>query len=265
MDSRIVDANWTVHWKMTESAGLQIYLADFRGTRVLWEASLPYVTIDHLPRIADSDSGSGGRGPLWAPLGLRSQVSEIHVDRYRGGFELTVDFAVGPYRYTQLWRFQADGRFAPWLTIHGPGIHEGHTYHAHWRFDFDLAGAQDDAFEYWENRRWQRVAQEGWFPDHGAAAPEGGVWRQVDCATGSSVTIRPYRREDGEVFAIRYRDGDAAPYYPHSELRTQAYPAAYVGDAELEGRDVILWYAGHIHYSGATPVTAGPWVRVGGI
>ena len=29
---------------------------------------------------------------------------------FRGGFELIAEFAAGPYRYTQLWRFHADGR-----------------------------------------------------------------------------------------------------------------------------------------------------------
>ena len=47
MSNEIKEANWKFHWRLTESAGIMIYLADYRGRRVLWEASLPYVTVDH--------------------------------------------------------------------------------------------------------------------------------------------------------------------------------------------------------------------------
>ena len=51
----IAQGNWRVHYMVTESAGVKIFLVDFRGRRVLWEATLPYVTIhnhrrnDHKP------------------------------------------------------------------------------------------------------------------------------------------------------------------------------------------------------------------------
>ncbi len=44
MSNAIEQADWKVHWKVTESAGLMIYLASYAGRRVLWEGSLPYVT-----------------------------------------------------------------------------------------------------------------------------------------------------------------------------------------------------------------------------
>ena len=47
MNTPIKQNNWTVHWRVSESAGLIIYLTDFKDERVLWEGSLPYVTIDH--------------------------------------------------------------------------------------------------------------------------------------------------------------------------------------------------------------------------
>jgi len=47
MTNVIKEANWKFHWRLTESAGIMVYLADYNGRRVLWEGSLPYVTIDH--------------------------------------------------------------------------------------------------------------------------------------------------------------------------------------------------------------------------
>ena len=262
----VVEANWKVHYAVTESAGVKIFLADFRGKRVLWEATLPYVTVDHQRQdVAPDDEHPEAHGPWWVPLGARSLVGPVRKASFRGGFELAADFAAGPYRYTQLWRFHSDGRLAPWLTIHGRGLHDAHTYHPHWRFDFDVNGALDDALEYWDSGRWSRVSEEGWFPHTGDASPEGYVWRQVDFGSRASINIRPHHWEDAEIFALRYHGGEWPPFSPRAAVGDQPFPAAYVGAEPLDGQDVTLWYVAHVHFDQAFPFTSGPWVRVEGI
>jgi hypothetical protein len=192
-------------------------------------------------------------------------VGDVRINDIRGGFELVADFAAGPYRYTQLWRFHDDGRMGPWLTIHGPGVHDAHTYHPHWRFDFDLDGAKNNAVERFEDGRWTRVAEEGWLPYTGERDEAGDVWRQVDFASGAAITIRPHAREDAELFAIRYRDGEWTPVSPRNDEDAQSFPAAYVGSESLDGQDVMLWYVTHVHYDDAFPFTTGPWIRVQGL
>lgn len=265
MSNQIEQANWKLHWRMTESAGLMVYLADYRGHRVLWEGALPYVTVDHqTENLSLEQDGVHGHGPFWVPLGARTQAGDVRVASFRHGFELCVDFAAGPFCYTQLWRFHEDGRMAPWLTIHGGGVHDAHTYHPHWRFDFDIDGAQSDAIEHFDEGRWQRVSTEGWFPYTGEADPEGGVWRQIDFGTGASLTIRPHHWEDGELYAIRYHSGEWAPSSPHNGDGGQVFPAAYVGSESIDDKDVTLWYVAHVHYDSAFPFTAGPWITVQG-
>lgn len=266
MTQRIEASNWKVHWRMSESAGLIVYLADYKGARVLWEGSLPYVTVDHQQHDLDPEAERAEpHGPLWAPLGARSLIGDVRVNTFRGGFELCADFYAAPFRYTQLWRFHEDGRLAPWLTIHGGGLHDAHTYHPHWRFDFDLAGAASDAVEYWDEGRWQRVDAESWLPYTGDAAPGGGVWRQVDFQSGAAIAIRPHHWEDAEVYAVRYHNGEWGPHYPRREAGAQPYPAAYVGSEPLDDHDVALWYVAHVHYDASFPFTTGPWLRVEGL
>jgi hypothetical protein len=183
---------------------------------------------------------------------------------FRGGIELSAAFAAGPYHYTQLWRFHDDGRLCPWLTIYGPGVHDQHTYHPHWRFDFDLDGARHDAIERFEAGRWLRVEREGWFPYSGEADEHGNVWRQVDVASGAAIHLRPHTWDDAELFAIRHHDGEWAPYSPRSASGAQTFPAAYVGDEMLDGEDVMLWYVAHVHFDQSFPYTAGPWIKVEG-
>jgi hypothetical protein len=263
MSNAIEQADWKVHWKVTESAGLMIYLASYSGRRVLWEGSLPYVTIDHQRQLLSVEDESGGEvhGPFWTPLGVRSLAGVIRKSDFRGGFELAADFASGPFRYTQMWRFHQDGRMSPWLIIHGSGVHDGHTYHPHWRFDFDIDGATDDALEHFEGGRWHRVTAEGWLPHAGDAAEDGSVWRQVDNGTGAQIAIRPSHWEDAELFAVRYHDGEWPPYTPRSAAGAQPFPAAYVGDEPIEGEDVTLWYVAHVNFDAAFPFTAGPSIR----
>ncbi len=120
MSNVIEAANWKFHWRLTESAGVLIYLADYRGKRVLWEGSLPYVTIDHQRdslNVDDDDGGTEAHGPWWVPLGARTLAGSVRVQPFRGGIELSANFVAGPYNYTQLWRFHDDGRMCPWLTI----------------------------------------------------------------------------------------------------------------------------------------------------
>ncbi|MBI4509780.1 MAG: hypothetical protein HY698_09080 [Deltaproteobacteria bacterium] len=261
--SPIREASWQVHWKVSESAGLTVYLVDFRNRRVLWEGSLPYVTVDHQRQdVGPEDEHPDIHGPFWFPLGTRSLRGDVRMNKFRGGFELAADFAAGPFRYTQLWRFHEDGRVSPWLTIHGRGLHAWHSYHPHWRFDFDVHGAMDDAFETWSNGRWTRVSEEGWLPYTGEVSPEGDAWRQVDFGSGAAVHVRPHHWEDAEIFAIRYRPGDWPPFSPRTSFGEQPFPAGYAGNEPLDGQDISIWYVGHVHYDRSFPFTAGPWIRV---
>jgi len=268
MSNVINEVNWKVHWRLTESAGIMIYLADYRGRRVLWEGSLPYVTVDHQRNAVIEDETKNiarEHGPWWIPLGTRTLSSAVRVQPFRGGVELSANFTAGPYNYMQLWRFHDDGRISPWLTVYGSGVHDQHTYHPHWRFDFDLDGAREDALERYEDGRWQRIDEEGWFPYGGEADDAGNVWRQVDFGSGAAINLRPHSWDDAEVFAIRYHDGEWAPFSPRSAAGSSTFPAAYVGDEALDGDDVTLWYVAHVHFDQSFPYTAGPWIKVEGL
>jgi len=98
MSNVIDEANWKFHWRLTESAGIMIYLADFKGRRVLWEGSLPYVTVDHQRQELDPEQDAGEiHGPWWVPLGTRTLQGPVRVQSFRGGVELSASFMAGLY------------------------------------------------------------------------------------------------------------------------------------------------------------------------
>ena len=79
MSNVINEANWKFHWRLTESAGIMVYLADYNGRRVLWEGSLPYVTVDHQRESLDVGEDPGeAHGPWWVPLGTRTLQGPVH-------------------------------------------------------------------------------------------------------------------------------------------------------------------------------------------
>ena len=81
MSNVINEANWKFHWRLTESAGIMIYLADFKGRRVLWEGSLPYVTVDHQRDAVDvTEDAAEPHGPWWVPLGTRTLQGPVGQD-----------------------------------------------------------------------------------------------------------------------------------------------------------------------------------------
>src|SRR4030095_2218292 len=104
MANVIEEANWKFHWRLTESAGIMVYLADYRGKRVLWEGSLPYVTVDHQRDNVGTDEELAveRHGPWWVPLGARTLAGNVRVQPFRGGIELSANFTAGAHTHTQL-------------------------------------------------------------------------------------------------------------------------------------------------------------------
>lgn len=269
MHEAITESNWSLHWRLTESAGLAVYLASFRGRRAIWDACLPYVTISHQhpeaePDVAEAEEEADPprpHGTFWLPLGRRSLSGDVRQSRFRGGFELAADFAAGPYAYTQMWRFHADGRVGAWLKIHRGGLHISHTYHPHWRLDLDVETDENDALdERWGGEEWERAEREGWFP----AGDSRTVFRQIDTETGRAISLTPHPLDDADVFALRYREGEAPPITPHNQLVDEPFPAGYPGADPIDGCDLTLWYVAHVHYRSSFPYTAGPVLRMQG-
>ncbi len=269
MHEAITESNWSLHWRLTESAGLAIYLASYRGRRVIWEASLPYVTIEHQPpdtavELASADDEEDPprtHGTFWLPLGARTLSADVRHTRFRNGFEIAADFAAGPYAYTQLWRFHADGRVGAWLKIHRGGLHDAHTYHPHWRLVLDVETSGGDVFETKNEEGWERARREGWYPVGSSGAL---AFRQMAQDSGRAVLLEPHRLDDADVYALRYREGDAPPLTPHGGVGEEPFPASYPGQEPIEGDDLALWYVAHIHYRSSFPYTAGPLLRAEG-
>jgi Cu2+-containing amine oxidase len=256
----IEQSNWRVTYYWSASSGLRLGSCDYQATRVIHDASVPFVYVNYA-------------GNAFGPFTdlLKSTSGDVEVREIMRGFDLkvTYDWYGADYQYDHVWRFHHDGQFGSTIVIQGPGEEIGgrHLYHIPFRYDLDLSGASEDSFQTWLSPGgWSDVAQEGRATPVASAAAHSG-WRLVDKGSDKSALVRARAADDAELWALRYKPleswsswgatGAAPPGAPGS------VPAIYDNDESVQHTDIVLWYIAHV--SSLDRVTAcGPWFALEG-
>lgn len=250
--------NWSVDYRWSESSGLVVGPCEYMGVRVLHDIAVPFVYVNY---AGDSS------GPFTDEL--RSTSRRIERREIMRGFDLkaSYDLYSDDYLYDHVIRFHDDGQFASRIVIQGPGEENRgrHVYHIPFRIDLDIGGSQHDSFqEQSASRRWTNVAREG----RQRAANTGRYeWRVFDRAQDRAVLTRPGQFDDGELWALAYKDveswsaaggaGDGVPGTPGS------VPAVYDDNESVQDADLVLWYIAHVP-STELPRACGPWFALHG-
>ena len=204
-----------------------IYLADYKGRRVLWEGSLPYVTVDHQRETLDveDDPGEVARPVVGAARHAHDRRARCACSRSAAASSCRRAFVAGP---VPLHAAVAVPRRRPAVPV-ADDLRPRRPRPAH------VSPAL--AVRLRSRRRARRRVRalrgrplaarraRGLVPVL-AARPtsSGNVWRQVDFGSGASINIRPHSWDDAEVFAIRYHDGEWAPFSPRSAAGSAAVP-----------------------------------------
>jgi hypothetical protein len=253
-------SNWHIDYSWSPDSGLRLGACDFKGLRVLYAASVPFVYVHY---AADAFGPFTDR--------LRSVKGVVETREIMFGFDLkaTYDLYGEDYQYEHVWRFQSDGQFGSTIVIQGPGeeIYGAHTYHIPFRFDLDVSGRAGDNFQrIGANGSWADVETEGQQPSpHGTDAAY--HWRVLDRSSGRSVSIRARDDEDAELWPLQYSDVEhwsswggalaAAPGSPGS------VPAVYASGQSVQETDLVVWYIARVS-SRDIPTTCGPRLKLDG-
>jgi Cu2+-containing amine oxidase len=165
-------AGWSVFWRIAQAdgIGLEIWWADFLGTRVLWRGTQPFAIVPyHRPiKFPDPpehvfkdgiDPRNGGLGFLalnsWAINGptaksdhaLKDTDAVVVRTETGTGFgpermSITAKFECGWYQYVHRWEFDRDGNIHPAIAMGGKLNHYGpskaHVHHMYFRIDLDI-------------------------------------------------------------------------------------------------------------------------------
>jgi hypothetical protein len=280
--------NWVVTYEWSEDSGLRLGPCSYKGTQVLYGASVPFVYVKYAfdafgPFTDVLRTAEGGGGHDHEEHGHDEEPEPAHhaaggpvdVRDIMMGFDVRVTYDVygADYQYSHVWRFHDDGQFASTIVIHGPGeeILGQHIYHVPFRFDLDLSGASGDSFQRWvpvgqHGGFWSDVLQEGrQTPSPLLSTPYD--WQVIDKATGRRAMIRAGEHDNGEIWALRYSDlenwsswGGAQASPPGT---AGSVPAVYSSGQSVQDTDIVIWYIAHVS-SHDLIATCGPWFKLAG-
>ena len=259
----INQSNWNVSYYWAQGSGLQLGNCDYKGTRVLWNASVPFAYVNYV---------GNSSGPFTDEL--QSTSAQITVRQIMQGFDLKVSYDIygADYLYDHVWRFHDDGQFGSMIVIGGPGeeIDGHHTYHLPFRFDLDISGSSGDSVQRWTRLGtagfWSDVSQEGRLLP---SVPQGAHydWQVIDKATNRRAMMRAGELGQAEVWALAYSSaeawgawGGAQPSAPGS---AGSVPAIYATGESVQNSDVVLWYIAHVS-SRDLIAACGPWLKLVG-
>ncbi|MGH3519128.1 MAG: hypothetical protein ACRDQ7_17250 [Haloechinothrix sp.] len=267
---------WSLNYRLADSPdqeGIVVSGVRFKGNQVFYKASLPSLRVQY----------SGPCGPYKDPLTYnnaqttqRCPNQRVCVYSYTSGGQhalaLESYHRIGAYRLTHRWVFWESGWIMPRLYSAGLQCNYDHRHHAYWRFDFDIDNAASDlALEYntyTGNQGWGP----GWHQKNYEITrlknpPSQRSWAILDQNSGRGYHVLP-GPNDGNADAFSTSDLWVLQYRGAKDRNGQQGSAAddglaaYLSGEDVNGRDVVLWYCGHLshhaHHGGDDWHAVGP-------
>lgn len=263
-----------------KGSGVELKYVTYRGRLVLWQAHVPILNVlyddgvtyrdwqnQETPFLAD---GVDPVGPGWRvctspPATILDSGTDagnfqgVALHYEDGELRIVSEVQAGWYRYVSDWRLRDDGTIAPRFGFAGtrnPRTCLRHQHHVYWRLDFDIGGAGNDVIE---QRGLVFLGLPLWWPlvreTKRMRAFFSRRWRVVDSRTrrGYSITPGP---SDGtadsygvaDVWCLRYRGSeldDGVSIVHGSPADTRCRLDQYLTGENIDGTDVVFWYAGH--------------------
>ncbi|MFI6815503.1 hypothetical protein ACIBG7_24060 [Nonomuraea sp. NPDC050328] len=265
--------------------GVELRNVRYRGRLVLRQAHLPilnveYLTIDQTFRdgvsIETKFSANGtepvGRGWRLCPRPPQTILERPSTDAgnfqgvafHHDGEELRIvsELEAGWYRYSSDWRLTDDGTIKPrfgFAATKNEHTCKVHRHHAYWRFDFDVAGAENDLVEQVnETGELVPVPEPIVRETSRKRRPNIRWWQVRDKSSGAGWQIHPGEFDGtadaygiADLWFLRHHpaelyDGDPDP-------RNRAMLNRFLNSENINGANVVVWYAVHSHHDQAHP------------
>jgi hypothetical protein len=260
------EALWAFDWRLADypdEEGIVIRSVRYRGRQLLYKASLPSLRVQY----------DGPYGPYKDPINYNNAKPTSRCPSTRvcawsytsGGLRaLTLEsyHVISRYRLTHRWVFWEHGVLMARLYSAGLQHPYNHRHHAYWRFDFDIQNApRDIALEYntyTPDSGWGT----GWTPLLTETVrlknpSSQRSWAVLDRDSGQGYHLRP--GDDGTADAFSTGDLWVLRYNVAEDLNGRQGSAAndrlsdYLTGENVDGQDLVLWYAGHLFHHAADP------------
>jgi hypothetical protein len=254
---------WEFAWSLThDPEGIVIYGARYRGHLVLYKASLPSLRVQH-----DNNGCGPWKDPLmdynaqgYWPCYTSKVCLYNYFDAGQPSLRVQAFHRIGQYKLLERWTFLRNGWIYPRLYSSGLQCNLDHRHHVYWRFDFDINGStQDLVLEY--NTNTPNIGYgPGWHKRGIETSRRKNPTFRRSWAIADKTSWRGYHllpgRHDGVADSFSNRDLWIMLYHYNEDSRGNQGDAwddglsQYLNGENIDGQDVVLWYAGHLaHHS----------------
>ncbi|GGM60035.1 hypothetical protein GCM10010106_02200 [Thermopolyspora flexuosa] len=267
-----------------KGSGVELREVRYRGRLVLRQAHVPILNVLYDDGVSYRDWQNGetlfrahGSDPVGNGWRLCDRPPETILEAgddegdfqgvalHHDGRELRIvsELEAGWYRYVSDWRLADNGVIRPrfgFAGVRNPRTCMRHHHHAYWRFDFDIGGAASDTVEQLgADGRWTTIVRE----TSRRRGPDVREWRVRDKVSGAGYRIVPGAR-DGRADEFGVADAWFLRHHPDeladrvdivggdpAETRIRIDP--FVNGENIDGANLVVWYAGHFLHDENNP------------
>lgn len=237
---------WEVCWEMTAHDGVNFYDARFQGQSVFSSAKIAQVEAFY---------------PSW-PGGYRDEIGfgasvaprfDTRLTNFDQGFEVRQLFTepfnwpncICCYRYEQIVRFYADGRFELRFVSQGPGCDDLSRYRPFWRVALALGSDAQDAAWVWQETAWTPLEQEEELPLFDDLSLEGQKLATFDDELHyrwQPEANDPLGQNEGRLFVLRANPEEGDGPILAGPADTYRPPRQWLNDEAVTEGELVVWY-----------------------
>ena len=238
---------WNVCWEMTANDGINFRDATYDGRTIFSSAKIGQIEAWY---------------PSW-PGGYRDEIGfEATVPPFGGteindlgdGFEIKQTFTeftrwpncICCYRYEQIIRYFADGRFELRFVSHGLGCDDLSIYRPFWRVNLDLDGPENDEVWLFEEAQWAEQMEEfETFPLVEDLSPDGHKLATFDGDVHYRWSLErtdPLGLDAGYFFLLQDKEMEGDGPITTGPGDTFIPPRQWIDGDALSGEDIVLWH-----------------------
>ncbi len=239
--------DWNVCWEMTANDGVNFRDAAFQGMPIFSSVKIGQIEAWYpsWPGGYRDEVGFAASVPPFGGTQINDLGDSVEVR------QLFTEFTHWPnciccYRYEEVVRFYADGRFDLRFVSHGPGCDDLSVYRPFWRIDLDLNGPENDNVWVWQENQWvEAVSEQEIFPFVDDLSPDGEKVATFDGELSYRWQMQrtdPLGLDESRFFILQKKEGEGDGPIITGPGDTFQPPRQWVDGDPVSGGNVVFWY-----------------------
>ena len=261
---------WTFTYSTEGIVGLELQDVTYKERKILHKVNFPVMRVDY-----DNDVCGPYADILWTNAYVPIELSPPYDSCNGDGFcarnykqdgndylEVGVSAELGEYDIYQSYIFSPDGFFDSYVFSRGLQCETDHRHHAHWMYDFDIDGRDND--QVMKNSGNLQTSE---FNDRKVST---NYWTIKDAETGMRVELNPGNfdgfTDDFSQWDVAVRKWNSGETYGWFLGARGEIGDNYNNAESIDREDIVFWYVSHLDHKSLEGSTkwhsSGPRVQV---